>query len=264
MKAMFKWYRRWRDARVIRNNPIDERDWQAVLEQLPLLARLSPEDLARLRRLAVLFIHQKDFVGLRGQVLTGNMALLIALQACLPILNLGLEWYQGWQTVMVYPAAFRARRTQADASGIHHEVEHLLAGEAWQQAGVILSWDDTAHAGVIDGHNLVIHEFVHKLDMLNGQADGFPPLRKDMSVAYWTESFTQAFQDFQQRIAEGSPVTIDRYGATNPAEFVAVTSEVFFETPEVLAKAYPDVYQNYRQLFDQDPQADFSHLAVKH
>ncbi|WP_049721299.1 M90 family metallopeptidase [Gilvimarinus polysaccharolyticus] len=250
---MFAWFRQWREKRIIRDNPIDERDWRQVLDRLPVLQGLTDTELARLRRLAILFMHEKDFVGIRGQVLTGNMALLIALQACLPILNLGIEWYQGWQSILVYPAAFKTQRTQLDASGVAHEVEHHLAGEAWNQGGVVLAWDETAKAGVIDGHNLVIHEFVHKLDMLNGAADGFPPLRAGMSVDDWTASFGSAFEDLCLKVARGQNTDIDRYGATNPAEFVAVTSEVFFEQPRRLADAYPEVYRNYMAFYGQNP-----------
>lgn len=251
---MFVWFSEWRERRILKSNSIDERDWQSVLSQLPLLERLNNEELNRLRDLAVLFIHGKKFVGVQGQVLTGNMALLIALQACLPILNLGIKWYRGWQTILVYPAAFKAKSTEVDpVTGVAREVNHALAGQAWQRGGVILSWNDTVNAGVIDGHNLVIHEFVHKLDMLNGRADGFPPLRHGMSVADWTKSFTESFTDFTKKVAKGSNTTLDRYGATSPAEFIAVVSEVFFETPKVLKKAYPDVYDNLVLFYGQNP-----------
>lgn len=250
---MLEWLRRWREERILKRHPIDERDWQQVLQQLPLLQGLNNQELARLRRLAVLFMHEKDFVGIQGQVLTGNMALLIALQACLPILNLGLEWYRGWRSVIVYPAAFKAARTEVDQYGIAHEVEHSLAGEAWSHGGVILAWDDTARAGIIDGHNLVIHEFVHKLDMLNGAADGFPPLRPGMSASDWTHAFNAAYDDFCALLAMGEPLPLDDYAATNPAEFIAVTSEVFFELPAVLKEHYPDVYRHYVDFYQQDP-----------
>lgn len=252
---MINAWRRWREARILRRNPIDERDWQTVLAQLPLLSRLSRKELLRLRRMAILFMHEKDFVGVAGQVLTGNMALLIALQACLPVLNLGLQWYRGWRSIVVYPAAFRARRTLADDYGVHHQMEEAMLGEAWQHSGVILSWSDSSNAGVIDGHNLVIHEFAHKLDMLNGDADGFPPLHADMSVTDWSQTFTQAYEDFCEQVDAGLPTSIDPYAATHPAEFFAVTSEVFFETPRVLYQSYPDVYRNLARFYDQYPLA---------
>ncbi len=251
---MLQYIKAWRERRILKRNPIDDRDWDATLLQLPVLSRLNDEELQRLRKLAILFIHDKAFVGAQGVVLTRNMALLIALQACLPILNLGLKWYQGWQTITIYPAAFKAKSVQVDhATGVAREVDQALAGQAWQKGGVILSWSDTEVAGVIDGHNLVIHEFVHKLDMLNGAADGFPPLRSGMSKTYWTKSFQQAFEDFTQKIASGKKVKIDRYGGTSPAEFIAVVSEVFFEIPTLLKNEYPDVYDNLVQFYEQDP-----------
>lgn len=259
MMGIVERWRRWREARIVRRNPIDERDWQSVLAQVPLLQRLTDAELQRLRHLSIVFMHQKDFVGAAGQVLTGNMALLIALQACLPILNLGLQWYRGWRTIVVYPSAFRARRTLADDQGVHHQTEQAMLGEAWQRGGVVLSWDDTATAGVIDGHNLVIHEFVHKLDMLNGSADGFPPLRSGMSVSHWSETFNRAYEHFGSQVAAGIPTSIDTYAATNPAEFIAVTSEVFFETPHVLFEAYPEVYENLAQFYGQNPLKAFAH-----
>ncbi|MCP8899142.1 zinc-dependent peptidase [Gilvimarinus xylanilyticus] len=250
---MLQWYKRWKRKRIIRQNPIDPRDWQQVLSQLPVLKGLSDAELHKLRELAIVFMHEKDFIGIKGQVLTGNMALLIALQACLPILHLGIDWYRGWSSVLVYPAAFRAKRTQVDQYGIAHEVEHDLLGEAWSHGGVVLAWDDTADAGVIDGHNLVIHEFVHKLDMLNGAADGFFPLPPEMSGRDWTASFSQAFDDLTAKLSRGETSAIDRYAATNAAEFVAVTSEVFFELPVRLRAEYPDVYRNYVSFYRQDP-----------
>lgn len=250
---MLSWWRRWREERILRKNPVDERDWEQVLAQLPILHGMSDTELAQLRRLAVLLIHQKEFIGIGGLQITGNMALLIALQACLPVLRLGLEWYRGWSSIILYPAAFKTRQTQFDQYGIAHEQEQYLAGQAWARGGVILAWDEAAHAGVIDGHNLVIHEFVHKLDMLNGLADGFPPLRPGMSAKAWTEAFTDAYEDFTAQVKRGRKTAIDRYAATNPAEFIAVTSEVFFELPEVLAHTYPKVFQQYLEFYQQNP-----------
>ena len=107
--------------------------------------------------------------------MTDNVKQSIALQACLPILSLGLNWYKGWTSVIVYPAAFRRESTEIDEFGVAHTKSHNLSGEAWLRGQVVLAWTDTEHAGARDGHNVVIHEFVHKLDMLNGRANGFPP-----------------------------------------------------------------------------------------
>jgi Mlc titration factor MtfA (ptsG expression regulator) len=114
---------------------------------------------------------------------------------------------------------------------------------------VILSWKDANHSGERDGHNVVIHEFVHKLDMLNGRANGFPPMHPDMDPVRWTEIMSRDFEDFQNHRKSG----LDRYGATNPAEFFAVLSEVFFETPQKLFDAYPDIYDIMVKFFQQTP-----------
>ena len=133
--------------------------------------------------------------------------------------------------------------------GIVHEGSQHRSGEAWLRGPVILSWKDAKHSGERDGHNVVIHEFVHKLDMLNGRANGFPPLQADMDPARWTEIMTRDFEDFQTHRKSG----LDRYGATNPAEFFAVLSEVFFETPQKLIDAYPDIYDIMMKFFRQTP-----------
>jgi Mlc titration factor MtfA (ptsG expression regulator) len=132
---------------------------------------------------------------------------------------------------------------------VAHATRGELSGEAWQRGPVILSWQHTEHAGIKDGHNVVIHEFVHKLDMLNGAADGFPPMHREISAASWTEVFTDAYEDFQRNPKPG----LDRYGATAPAEFLAVLSEVFFEKPSLLKDAYPKVYAALGSFFKQDP-----------
>ena len=136
-----------------------------------------------------------------------------------------------------------------DEFGLVHTVKSELIGEAWQRGPVILSWEDAETAGAQDGQNLVIHEFVHKLDMLNGTADGFPPQHKRSQAKAWSDTFTAAYADFQENPKPG----LSRYGATAPAEFLAVLSEVFFEKPERLNNFYPKVYEALSLFFKQNP-----------
>jgi Mlc titration factor MtfA (ptsG expression regulator) len=180
------------------------------------------------------------------------MALIVALQACLPILKLGLDCYRNWYTIVLYPAGFATQRVVIDENGVEHIQRERLSGEAWQQGPVILSWDDALEGGVIDGHNLVIHEFAHKLDMQNGVANGFPPLHKDMARDAWVRAFSAGFEDFQNRCEQGQYIGIDYYAATSAAEFFAVLSEVFFERPEVIYKHYPEIYTCMKQYYRQD------------
>ena len=251
---MFSAFRRWRRHRIIDNAQITDRAWQEAYATLPLLERLDEEERERLRKLAILLLHEKQFSGTHGLVVTEPMRLIIALQACLPILNLDIDWYSNWHTIIIYPEGFAAESTVIDETGISHRVKRALSGEAWEGGPVILSWLDSLHTGqVIDGVNLVIHEFVHKLDMRNGNANGFPPLHADMDRKAWTEAFSSAFDDFQQRLFDSDTAGIDPYAGHSPAEFLAVLSELFFERPELVHDLYPGVYEQMVLFFRQDP-----------
>lgn len=250
---MFNLFRQWQDRRVIERSTITEAQWQQAFSSLPLLVGLTVDDKKQLQQLSILFLHHKVLEGAQGFVVTLPMALIIVLQACLPILKLGLSCYSGWLSVIVYPSGFAPERTITDENGVVHYVQSDLAGEAWQRGPVILSWDDTEFAGVIDGSNLVIHEFAHKLDMQNGLANGFPPLHANMSTTQWVDAFSDGFAHFQQQCSHGESVGIDCYAATSPAEFFSVLSEVFFECPHTLQNSYPGIYDLLRQYYRQEP-----------
>ena len=246
---MFKFLKKWRQQRILARSTVSPEKWQNAFDLLPLLDHLSENEKNSLRDLAILLLHEKSFIGAHDIDVNEEMTLLIMLQACLPILHLGIDWYSGWTTIIVYPAGFAPERTVVDEFGLAHSVRSELSGEAWQGGPVILSWKHVEHAGIKDGQNVVIHEFVHKLDMLNGAANGFPPMHRDISATSWSEIFTDAFEDFQRNPKPG----LDRYGATAPAEFLAVLSEVFFEQPDLLNSAYPKVYETLSLFFKQDP-----------
>jgi hypothetical protein len=250
---MFNAIRKWRDRRIITRSSITENQWQAAFAHLPLLKGLSPEEKQALRDLAILFLYRKEFEPKLGLSLSDQMLLIIALQACLPILKLGLSCYDNWYTVIIYPSVFVAKNIIRDEAGVEHRIDSHLNGEAWHRGPVVLSWDRTEHAGELDGHNLVIHEFAHKLDMQNGAANGFPPLHSGMQRTAWANAFMAAYEDFQKRTERGEHIGIDTYAATAPAEFFAVVSEVFFERPTTVVKYYPDTYEQLRQYYKQDP-----------
>jgi len=245
--------KRWWDNRIIKRSPISESEWRLAFTQLPLLAKMSNSELRRLRELTILLLHKKTFVATHDLEITQEMKLVIGLQACLPILNLSLAWYEGWNMIIVYPHGFVPQRSMVDENGVVHQVSEALSGEAWSDGPVVLSWTDVARSGELDGYNLVIHEFAHKLDMCNGTANGMPPLHRGMNRQEWTDSFSQAFADFQQRTELGQKTAIDGYAATDPAEFFAVLSEVFFEQPEVLVHTYSLVYKSLVEFYRQDP-----------
>ena len=249
MRKLFAWWHRRQGDRL----RIDGSLWDQVEAGLPFLDHLLPEERHRLRQLARQFIAEKQWSGAQGLQLTPCIQLTIALQACLPILHLGLAWYSGWVGIVVYPGDFVIPRHMIDEDGVIHEFDDEVMGEAWYGGPVLISWFD--HPQDADGINVVIHEFAHKLDMKTGDADGMPPLHAGMSRQRWIAAMTAAFDDFQQRVDGGEETPLDPYGAELPAEFFAVASEAFFETPELLRSEYPEVYNQLSLFYRQNPAA---------
>jgi Mlc titration factor MtfA (ptsG expression regulator) len=227
---MFGWLRRRPAAPVV-----PDALWQEVLAQFPFLSDRAESDVARLRDLAGQFLATKEFHGANGFVITDAVALAIAAQAVLPVLRLGLAWYDDFVGIVVHPGEVVARRTATDDLGVVHHYDEVLAGEAMHQGPVMLSWSDVAGGGAsaADGYNVVIHEFVHKIDMRDGAADGCPPLPSAAARRRWLETMQAEYDAFRERvvIAErfgGEPTWLDPYGAESIDEFFAVACEAFF------------------------------------
>ena len=227
--------------------------WHTVRRSLPLLATLAEDDAATLRALTDSFLRVKSLEGAGGFEFDDEARVVVAAQACVPILALGMEAYAGWRSVVVYPGGFVSRGTSVDETGVEHEWEEERSGESWFQGPVVLSWEDVAASGLLEGYNVVIHELAHKLDMLNGDANGFPPLHAGMDGAVWYRVFSEAFEDLCARVDAGEETAIDDYATEGPDEFFAVTSEYFFEAPELLRECYPKVYAELRAFYRQDP-----------
>jgi len=250
-----QWLTNWRRGRILRRSALDESAWRAALDRNPFTRALAADERARLRELVVLFLHEKSIVGAGGLALRDEMRVCIAAQACMLILNLGLDYFRGWVEVIVYPDEFVAEYDYVDEDGVAHHVEAPLTGESWHEGPVILSWADAELRGGDPGYNVVIHEFAHKIDMLNGDANGFPPLHPGMDRAGWSRVFGAAYEDFRDRVARGVATGIDPYAAENPAEFFAVLSEAFFETPGAVLAEYGEVYRQLAAFYRQDPGA---------
>ncbi|CAG1009747.1 MtfA peptidase [Myxococcaceae bacterium] len=255
-------FRRFRRNKILRENPLADTAWREVLADHPILAGLAEEEEGRLRELAVLFLHEKIYEPVQGLGLTEPMRLVIAVQCCLPVMNLGQDWLDGWRTVIAYPGAFVRKREQFDSSGVMHEWEEAVSGEAWKLGPLILSWADVEASGWGDGYNVAIHEIAHKLDLLNGEVDGFPPLHRGMSAKAWNQAFSAAFDDFNRRLDAGAATEIDPYAAEAPGEFFAVLSEYFFELPGLVFAEYPEVYRQLAAFYRQDPLARMERVRV--
>ena len=244
--------RRWRRDRLLARIELDDAAWRDAVERYPYTRVLSAADSGRLQALVKLFLHEKGIHGAGGLAGSGGMRVAIAVQACILVLELGLDYYRGWSEVIVYPDEFVARYEYVDDAGVVHEVAEPMTGEAWERGPVILSWADVSGAYGDETYNVVIHEFAHKLDMLNGEPNGFPPLHAGMSREAWTEAFKAAYDDFCARIDAREELPIDEYAAESPSEFFAVMSEVFFEHPRLLVDRYPAVYRELARFYRQD------------
>jgi hypothetical protein len=251
---MLPFLSRWRERRILRRQPIAEIDWRAVLAHSEPIRRLDASDQARLRVLATQLLHDKSLEPVQGLELDSSKRAWLAALACLPILKLGLHWYRGWHSFVIYPDTFVPEREYVDEAGVVHRHHTPLHGEAWEQGPVILAWEAVARSG--EGHNVVIHEMAHKLDMLNGGANGFPPLHARMNRRAWVRVLGSAFRQLEQRVREGYPPPLDPYGLENPGEFFAVASEAFFEAPRRLRNFSPELYQQLSLFYRQRPLAE--------
>ena len=235
--------------------PIADALWQKTVAGLPFLACLNREEQGRLRLLAQALLAEKEFSTAGGLELTDALCVSIAAQGCLPILNLGLGAYRGWVGIVVYPDEFVIPRVVEDEFGVVHEYDDVASGEAWEGGPLLISWRDAQMAGA--GYNVVIHEFAHKLDMLNGAVDGIPPLPVGLSRQHWEATLLATYDDFCARVdaAEqvGRETQLDPYAAENPGEFFAVMSETFFETPQILKEEYPALYEQLAAFYRQNP-----------
>ena len=247
---------------------IPEPVWQASLATLPGRARLAPADLERLRKLSGALLAQKAMAGAGGLLLDGTIQTAIAAQACLPILNLGLHWYRGWSQIVVYPAEFRVPRRITDEDGVVHE--YVAAAASARGPG------QASDGGAGNAYNVVIHEFAHKLDQLDGAADGMPPfdrnLHRTLDRRRWMRDLDDAFERFGAELElidaslprdldPESPAAdrhylrlpLDPYAAHDPGEFFAVSSEAFFIAPAALRDAFPAWYGQLAAFYRQDP-----------
>jgi Mlc titration factor MtfA (ptsG expression regulator) len=252
---MFAELRKWRQRRVLRSAAIPDALWREALESQPFVAIYTDDELNRLRAKVVLFLSAKSIVGARGHVVTPLQRVIIAIQACVLVLYLDMAYYDGWENVIVYPDEFIPGWEVEDEAGVVHTNNVPLAGESMPGGPVVLSWPDVEASADWDsaGMNLVIHEFAHKLDMRNGEANGCPPLPATMPPHIWKKTLSTAYQDFRARVERGENTTIDPYAAESPAEFFAVLSEVFFADPTLLLHEYSKVYKQFMWFYKQDP-----------
>lgn len=238
MPSLLSRLRRW-----WRPAPIADADWLHAIRASPLALHLTAPQRTQLRELVAFFLARKTIEPVAGLTLNAHQRLLIAVQACIPLLAHGRQALDGWHEVIVYPGPFRVRRPHRDGAGVVTERADVLAGEAWERGPLILSWseieDDLAEPW--SGRNVVVHEMAHKLDMLDGGTDGVPFLPDRRLRRLWIDTFQRAYDRLHEAVQHHHHTPIDPYAATNAGEYFAVVSELHYSAPEVLEQAEPQV-----------------------
>lgn len=230
--------------------------WRKIIKlRVPYFRYLPSHLQLELKKHIKVFLSEKEFIGCDGLIITPEIKVTIATQACLLLLNDHKDYYPKLKQILVYPSAFKVKSEQSNELGLIWEEQRVLAGESWGQGKIVLSWLDTL-AGAkepFDGSNVVIHEFAHQLDQQAGVANGAPQLNAIEDYASWSSVFSKEFDTLRQQKHQGIPSLLNHYGATNPAEFFAVVSEVFFEQPKAMASEYPELYKELSRFYHLDP-----------
>jgi MtfA peptidase len=275
---MFKvWRKCWRTwqsnrrqakiAQIAAKRAIDEQLWLTSIHSLPFLAALSQKELARLRILASLFLESKEFSGAQGFEIQDSHAVMVAVQGCLPILHiappdrpdLALAWYDGFVGIVLHAGEVKARREWLDEDGIAHSGSETLTGEVLEGGPLMLAWNDVANAGhtAQEAYNVVIHEFIHVMDLRDGQPDGCPPMPSEdrrrwlavLQAEY--ERFCEASDSWQRfgRLQGSAQPLLDAYGSTAMDEFFAVAAEGYFVQRERFSVEHPALLFEFDRFF---------------
>jgi MtfA peptidase len=230
--------------------------WRQILKSRFPYFKAMPADLQlQLKKHIQVFIAEKEYLGCDGFIITDEVKVTIAAQACLLLLNRNTDYYPKLKQILVYPNAFIMEQNQTDFAGVESRQRQVLLGQSWELGKVVLSWNSTlaGAANPFDGTNVVIHEFAHQLDQENGTANGAPILGDISAYPKWSEVLSHEFNQLQYAAQHHLPSLFDYYGATNPGEFFAVISEVFFERPVEFSLAHPKLYKELSQFYRLDP-----------
>lgn len=252
-----------RTERQVRRHWIPDPLWAETLARYPFLRYRGTDQLNELRRLASLFLASKEFmISPQGQaaglILSDEIAVAVAAQACVPILALegGMDWYDGFVGIVLQPDQVVARRQWIDErTGLFHEQEDIISGEAMPGGPVMLSWADVREAGrdAEVGYNVVIHEFVHVIDMRSGGADGLPPIRDPVLRGDWMRILDSELRRLRRRVRRGEDTFLDPYACEGAEEFFPVASEAFFVAPHTLRAEHPAMYEVLSRFYGQEP-----------
>lgn len=259
---MFRWLTRRRRS-ALRQTALPAA-WQAIIERnVPYVSRLPVADRDELAGHVQVFLAEKSFEGCGGLEMTDEIRVTIAAQACILLLHRETDYFAKLVSILVYPSTYVVPGGQHVGDGIMSADEEARLGESWISGVVVLVWDSVLAGArdMHDGHNVVLHEFAHQLDQEDGASDGAPILSKHSRYVAWARVLGDEFDTLVEATLDVHDGVIDQYGATNPAEFFAVVTETFFEQPRQLKARHPELYEQFRQFYRQDPLALLEELG---
>ncbi len=244
--------------------------WEAIIQHnVAHYCMLNSDERAQLRALIQVFIAEKNWEGAGGLVLSDEIRVTISAQACLLLLGIPHDYYRNVQSIIVYPSTVIPPQ--------HHpgffenvvapvEISRPVIGQAFRQGPVIIIWDAALKGGRHPelGHNVIYHEFAHKLDMLDGAADGTPPMRDRKEYKDWVKICSLEYLRLRHDAQHGKKSFLDSYGATNEAEFFAVATEQFFDQPRQMHQHAPELYRVLKEYYRQDPLLRVSRVDQNH
>lgn len=244
-----------RRRKRVKSRPFPEA-WRTILRaSVPYTNCLSSEDQRELEDHIKVFLAEKEFEGCAGLIVTDQIRVTIAAQACVLLLHRDTDYYPDLRTILIYPSTYVAPAKTPIGNGLILEGAELRAGESWHRGSLVLSWRDV-QAGSLqpcDGRNVVFHEFAHQLDSESGAVEGAPALEGRSAYAAWARVLGREFQSLMDDLRQRRPTLLGAYAAKNPAEFFAVVTEVFFERPTELRSRHPELYEQFKSFYKQDP-----------
>ncbi len=246
-------YPGWRRKKIL-SKPFPESWLNIVKRRLTFFEKLSANEQQQLKGLIQQFLDKKKFFGCNGLTINDEIRLTIAAEACLLLLNRSTSVYSRLKYILVYPTAFKTGHEHYNPDGtVSHGIRGLL-GQSWHHGKIILSWDDVTYGAenIQDGHNVSLHEFAHQLDSETGSTNGAPLLGKNACQS-WAHVLSEEYKELNHSLEQRHKTVMDRYGATNPAEFFAVATETFFEKPEQLAKKHPELFAQLQKFYQVNP-----------
>ncbi|HEY5140834.1 MAG TPA: M90 family metallopeptidase [Methylococcales bacterium] len=235
--------------------PLPQSSLSVLKTDVPLYNRLPPADQIELGGHIQIFLAEKLFEGCRGLEITDEIKLTIAAQACILLLHRQTDYYPGLTSILVHPQAYHATNRRHIGDGVIIEGDEVRLGESWHRGSVVLSWEDVKRQSLRhnNAQNVVLHEFAHQIDLSGGQGDSSPVLQQAESFAEWAAALQENYEQLCADIMADRPTVLDDYGATNPTEFFAVATECFFENPHQLQQYHPQLYNELKAFYLQDP-----------